>query len=58
VRDQQEQGLVGGPTDGRGRDVGAEDAVDDAVDVVGPASGSQTDGEAGLGVSQDAGTAA
>src|SRR4051794_25715906 len=30
-----------------------EDAVDDAVDMVGARSGSQTDGEANVGVSQD-----
>jgi hypothetical protein len=30
-----------------------EDPVDDAIDMVGPGTRGQSDGEAGLGVSQD-----
>jgi hypothetical protein len=33
--------------------VGAEGAVDDALDMVGPGSWGQSDGEANVGVSQD-----
>ncbi len=52
-RDEAQQRLVGGPGDGGRSDVGAEDAVDHAVDMVRPGPGGQSDGEADVVVSQD-----
>ena len=53
VGDQAEQRLVGRTGDGGCRDVGAENSVDHAVDMIGSGSRSQSDGEADVGVSQD-----
>lgn len=53
VRDELEERLVRRPGDGGRRHVGAKNPVDDALDMVGPRSWSQTDGEADVGVSQD-----
>ena len=53
IGQELEQGLVGRPADRGRRDVRPQHAVDDAVDMVGPRSRSQSDGEADVGVSQD-----
>ena len=48
-----DEGLVGGPFDGRGGDTDAEGAVHDAVDSVGCRSWCESDGEADVGICQD-----
>ena len=53
VCQQPEEGLVRGAADRRGGDSRPEDPVDHAVDLVGPRTRSQTNGEADVGVSQD-----
>ena len=53
VCEQAEEGLVGRPLDGRGRDPRAQDPVGDPVDVVGPTTGREADGEADVGRTQD-----
>ena len=57
IGDQPKQRLVRRSGDRGGRDVRPEDPVDHAVDMVGPRSRSQTDGEANVGVRQDSGPA-
>jgi hypothetical protein len=52
IGEQLDQRLVRRATDGRRRDMGAEDAVDRAIDVVRPGTRSETDGKADVGVSQ------
>jgi hypothetical protein len=53
VGDQTKERLVRGTGDGRRGDMGAKDAVDHALDMVGRGSRGQSDGEADVGVRQD-----
>jgi hypothetical protein len=53
VGKQAEEGLVRRPLDGRCRDPGAQDPVGNALDVVGPTTGCEADGEADVGRTQD-----
>jgi len=53
VGKQLEECLVCGTRDGGRRDPGAEDAVDDAVDLVRPGTRRQTNGKADVVISQD-----
>jgi hypothetical protein len=55
VGEEPDQRLVRRSSDCGGGDVGPEDAVDRAVDVVRPGTRCQSDGEANVGIRQGSG---
>lgn len=52
VGQEPDQCLVRGTADRGGRDMGAKDAVNSAIDEVRPSTWGQSDGESNVGVSQ------